>query len=369
LHQQTRIVTINLCARQETELNLQLSYIVGGCSWNSSYDCRISYGEGIEKCVLTYFGSITNSSGEDWVKAKASLSTANPSLGGNPPILYPLQVTYSAPTNAYPYKNKKKVVKRQLSLVRVNEEEKEERKRDQSISDESGSIDNVVTESVNSQGTSISYTIKQLITIESDNKPHKVTIADVPLTVIFDYIIVPALTEKAYFRSQSTNDSEFELLPGNINVFINNVFVTQSNLANVNPTEKFTMYLGVDDSIKVRVKPVSNMDSKQGNLFGKKNVQSVKKEIVITNTKSQQVPVCVFQQIPFSQEESIKVKQIAPDPNDKETSHKDEFSIIQWKYDIPSGETQTVTLEYTIESAPDKTIGFDTQNTFEKTSY
>jgi len=77
-------------------LPLQLSYIVNGASWSSSYDCRISHeNEGEDICHLTYYGSIINTTGEDWIQAKASLSTANPSLGGNPPILYPLLVTYS----------------------------------------------------------------------------------------------------------------------------------------------------------------------------------------------------------------------------------------------------------------------------------
>jgi len=36
------------------------------------------------------------------------------------------------------------------------------------------------------------------------------------------------------------------LLEGPMNVFINNVYVTQSNLSNVSPNENFTMYLGAE---------------------------------------------------------------------------------------------------------------------------
>jgi len=94
----------------------------------------------------------------------------------------------------------------------------------------------------------------------------------------------------------------------------------------------------------------------------------VKKDIIITNNKSETIDICVFQQLPFSKEESIKVKLIVPDLTEEHIS-KDEFSIIQWKYRIVSGDKETVKLEYTIESQPDHQIDFKEQTGFEKTSY
>jgi len=234
--------------------------------------------------------------------------------------------------------------------------------------DDAPQIEREVAESVDNQGTSVSYTIKQLVSIESDNKPHKVQIADVPLTAEFDYLIVPALSENAYFRSQTTNESEYQLLAGPMNVFINNVFVTQSQLNTVNPTERFTMFLGVDKTIKLRVKPVKNMDSKQGLLFGKKNIQEVKKAIVITNTKNEPVNISVYQQLPFSKDETIKIKQIDPPENDENT-RKDEFSIIEWKCHLEQSKYETINFAYVIESNPDKELGLVEQTDFEKTSY
>jgi len=368
LREITRKVSICICCREESVLPLQLSYIVNGASWSSSYDCRISHeNEGEDICHLTYYGSIINTTGEDWIQAKASLSTANPSLGGNPPILYPLLVTYSQQLRVL---SSRKIMKKEKRKVKDDELDNSIEMDHDDVAPPPLPMKSNVTEKVSSQGTSISYTIKQLVTIESDNKPHKVKIATISLPCEFDYVIVPGLSDKAYFRSQSRNDSDFQLLEGPMNVFINNVYVTQSNLSNVSPNENFTMYLGVDKSIKIRVKPVSNMDSKQGVIFvNRRNIQEVKKEIVITNTKLKPVDICVFQQLPFSKEETIKIKLTDPKP-DEENVHKDEFSILQWKYKLEGGRSHTISLAYTIETPPDiKNFYYQEQTNFTKTSY
>jgi len=376
LNEITRKVTISLCARSEGELNLQLSYLVTGASWTSSYDCRIDYGDGKKNCVLNYFGSIINTTGEDWMKTKASLSTANPSLGGAPPILFPCLVSYNVPRPVFHGRKDNKKSKKSKDDKNESQMKSMSIQRRLSIDMPPPPVEEmlmpemerVVTESVSNQGTSVSYMIKQLVSIESDNKPHKVTIAEVPLAVEFDYLIIPALTEDAYLRSQSKNDSDFQLLEGPMHVFINNVYVTQSRLNTVNPNEKFTMYLGIDRAIKVRVKPAKNLDSKQGVFFGKKNVQEVKKAIVVTNLKDEEVNISVYQQLPFSKDETIKIKIVKPAENDKNT-RKDEFSIIEWKYTLEPGKSQNIVLEYSIESAPDKEVGFEVQDSFTKTSY
>jgi len=295
------------------------------------------------------------------------LSTANPAIGGNPPILYPLLAKYTEARvfSSRGTKGSKSIRSRDVQDEKLLNLSVSEGDND----DDARPMETNVTEKVSNQGTSVSYAIKQLVTIDSDNKPHKVKITTLTLSSEFDYIAVPALTDNAYFRSHAKNDSEFQLIEGPINVFINNVFVTQSELTTVSPSEKFTMYLGVDKSINVRVKPSSDKDSKQGIIFGRKNVQSVKKEVVISNTKVKEVSVCVYQQLPFAKDETIKVKVTEPIVGQTENVKCDEFSIFEWKLNIESGQSETVVLEYTIESPPEKQLFFQEQTSYTKTSY
>jgi hypothetical protein len=63
--------------------------VVTGASWQSAYDVRVNTktADGKPKCQLQYYGVITNNCGEQWTNVSMALSTAKPSLGGQPPAL------------------------------------------------------------------------------------------------------------------------------------------------------------------------------------------------------------------------------------------------------------------------------------------
>jgi len=68
------------------------------------------------------------------------------------------------------------------------------------------------------------------VSVTADKKPRKVTIAVLELSVQLHYTAIPSLAEKAYLRAKAKNTSKFQLLPGPMNVFNDNVFVANSQL-------------------------------------------------------------------------------------------------------------------------------------------
>ncbi|MBD0388423.1 MAG: mucoidy inhibitor MuiA family protein, partial [Nostoc sp. C3-bin3] len=71
----------------EGEFELELSYLVNCASWTPLYDLRFSTTSDIVH--LSYLAEITQSTGEDWIGANLTLSTAKPGLGTLPPKLEP----------------------------------------------------------------------------------------------------------------------------------------------------------------------------------------------------------------------------------------------------------------------------------------
>lgn len=67
------------------ELWLELSYVVSGASWQPAYDMRLNHAEQVMS--LTYYGLVTQNTGEDWSGCHLSLSTATPAISGHPPSL------------------------------------------------------------------------------------------------------------------------------------------------------------------------------------------------------------------------------------------------------------------------------------------
>jgi hypothetical protein len=50
------------------------------------------------------------------------------------------------------------------------------------------------------------------------------------MSVQLHYTSIPSLAEKAYLRAKANNSSKYQLLPGSMNVFNDNVFVANSHL-------------------------------------------------------------------------------------------------------------------------------------------
>jgi hypothetical protein len=67
----------------------------------------------------------------------------------------------------------------------------------------------------------------------------KVTIAIQPLAMTFDYITIPKVTPAVFVRGKAANQTAYPLLPGQVNVFFENDFVSQGRIGAVAPNDTF----------------------------------------------------------------------------------------------------------------------------------
>ena len=267
-------VTVVLHSAEKTEVQLQYSYIIRGCSWTPSYDIRVT--TSTNSLQLQYYGNIVNSTGEDWKNVQLQLSTAQPSAGGSPPKLPGTVVQYYSPPPPVSYYEQdimedQKIAVQTMSFARSLSSKDKERKS--SSAPAPPKPVQVLTATATQGASNVTYTIPRLATIASDNKPHKVTIALLEdLKPRFTYVAVPCKTEKVYLKVSATNTtSTFQLLAGSLNVFMDNNFVCTSSFSTVNPGEEFALYLGVDAG--VRVEYVSNSSLENAGFMSKTKTQ------------------------------------------------------------------------------------------------
>ena len=76
-------------------------------------------------------------------------------------------------------------------------------------------------------GSTSTFDIPRNATIPSDNTTHKVTIGIVSLKPEFEYETVPKKNTYAYIKAKVANTSEYPLLAGAANVFLDNNFVAK----------------------------------------------------------------------------------------------------------------------------------------------
>ncbi|MFK8103028.1 MAG: mucoidy inhibitor MuiA family protein [Saprospiraceae bacterium] len=95
----TSEVVVAITAQQATMASFSLSYFVKEAGWTPSYDIRV---KDIRNPIdLSYKANVFQKSGEDWSKVMLSLSTSNPTQGGQKPTLAPWLLDFYRPSYAY----------------------------------------------------------------------------------------------------------------------------------------------------------------------------------------------------------------------------------------------------------------------------
>ncbi|MEM9227085.1 MAG: mucoidy inhibitor MuiA family protein, partial [Verrucomicrobiota bacterium] len=153
----------------DAEIAVQLSYLVTGPRWYPSYDIRANSSSG--QVGITYYGNVTQNTGEDWQDAKLSLSTAQPQIGGREPELSPWFISeyLFEPPMSSPV-----VAERRL---KVSGELDEELSYDGFAPAPAQSPMALNTANIQAGATAVVYKIPGTTVIPSDNQPVRLTVA------------------------------------------------------------------------------------------------------------------------------------------------------------------------------------------------
>ncbi|BFZ24970.1 hypothetical protein BsWGS_28008 [Bradybaena similaris] len=349
---ENRECVVVLEAEKETTVQLTVSYVVWGASWTPFYDLRMFTDQGNLK--IFYYGMIRQSSGEDWNDVKLFLSTAEPSVGGTIPTLPATQLSVkklrppappAAPAPMYR-------MAKSAPASRHAVDEPEIMAYSACMSSQANFLAPVqvqVTEST----TSTTYEIARQSTIPSDYTEHKVTVAIIELKPALTYLTVPKVVPHAFLQAKVVNSSQYTLLPGRTNIFLDNSFVAKADINAVAPKEEFECSLGVDPGLRVNYKPLVKVNSSSG-IISKTQCISHEQAIEVKNMHDYSVKVVIRDNIPKSLDEKIKVNLVSPhiDPKHPEKAEGAKLAKnnnIEWDLEIKGLDKAEVVLKYNVE--------------------
>jgi uncharacterized protein (TIGR02231 family) len=342
--------------KEAGELSLRLSYIVHGPSWRPIYDLRVSTRE--KKMNLTYNAVVRQNTTEPWDDVALELSTAQPVIGGQQPELSPWFVNVYEPQLNYDSKRAGRAAPMPAAaanqmIFKVKESVPSPEKAEAPVEE---SEMEKPTAAVQTNATSVVFEIKGKSTIASDNLPHKVTVLIQDFPAEFRYSAAPKLSPHAYLKTKAKNASDFPLLPGATNVFLDNNFVSNASLNQVAPGEDFWTFLGVDGAIKVERKFLRRHQEQEG-VFEKKTKVVYEYLTEITNNKKSEEELVVWDQVPISSHQDIVVKLVEPQfDKDTPTIKKNELNYIEWFFKVKAGEKIKIPMVYTVEYPEGKQV-------------
>lgn len=354
----SKTATISLSATAAGPAALELAYVVNGCKWSAAYDCRV---DSQGTMGLTYYGVITNGSNEDWVDASVALSTATPSIGGEPPKLGTATVSFYSPVLAPPMRGRGRRASVEFDEMMVCQTMSVESTSSRAMAAAGAPAPPmaVLTTKSSEAIASSTFRIPRKATVLSDNHEHKVTIAVVPnIAARLTYTVVPRLSEFAFLKASATNNSEYPFLPGPCSVFIDSNFVATTSLNHTSVGEDLVFFLGTDPAVKVEYRIPSAVHDEQG-LIRKSSVDRFVGSITVKNTKGKDISVVVYEQIPRSDTEQIKVTVQEPDLSRQSRELQlNPKNNIEWRANIAAGQSATFTVRFQVEFPKDKSVSF-----------
>ncbi|MDD3178931.1 MAG: mucoidy inhibitor MuiA family protein [Opitutaceae bacterium] len=345
-----KTVMVRVASAGGGNLEIALAYTVPNASWTPAYDARVLSND--HAVALSCFGVVRQKTGEDWKDVALTLSTARPSLGGAPPSLAPWTVDVAHPR---PVEQAVREPRLEVAMksaiggltapsVVMNAAETDDQIHEAQLA----------TAVLNMQATSASLKIPVATTVPCDNSPQKAPITQARLESRSEYSSVPKRLQAAFLTAKVTNSSDFPLLAGAMNVFLDSTFVAASSLRTVMPGEKFDLALGVDEGIGVKHKRVNRFTEDTGITNSGKRI-TYDFLLTVQNNKKTAARIVFADQIPVSRNEKIVVKLLLPAAGEIGTPEKPKEIVrevdgtIKWTLNLKPGEKRELPLKFSIE--------------------
>jgi uncharacterized protein (TIGR02231 family) len=350
-----RSIVVDLDAQSAGAFEVAVSYLVHGATWQPLYDARAEFEK--SQVELISQALVSQQTGEDWNGVEVSLSTARPNLGGRLPEVSSWFIRPLQPMEQEAKLLRKKDMRAQYTLAAPAMMDKEVMEAGTLLSEESPAKEKAEYRyaAAENRGLSIVYKLSGKADIKADGSEQKLPVAGQVLKADFKYSAYPRVAPYAYLGSRVTNSPEMQLLGGRVNVFLNGDYVGSSAIDTIGSGEEFDLYMGVDENVKVKRE---ELEKKVDTTFVAGIPSMTKKvtyryKLTVENYKAKNAKVILFETIPVSQDERIKVnvQQVSLPPADKEW--KDRKGVWRWELDIAPKQKQEITYVYTVECPRD----------------
>ena len=336
-NKEVRSVEVAIEADRAMEFTLTLSYLVADAHWEPNYDVRLA--ADAASAELTYRAQVWQNSGEEWPGVKLSLSSASPEAGGAPPELVPWQISFYEPPHLIPLEKRAQGALMAAPAPNRTVEGQVYGGSSQGQMERALPLPAQVAEGQ----TSVLFNVAQPVDIPADGTRASSVIAMEKVPVTAEFVTVPKLSARVYLKSEVTNQTVYPLLAGQVNIFNDAVFTGKSYLKAVAAGEKFDLFFGADDQVKVK-RDVARVRKKAGILGSNRVTYQVSVEL--DNFKKRAITVSLLDQLPLPRNAEIKVSLEEAQPKPDETKPD---GTISWKVSLAPGEKKKVSYDIVIE--------------------
>ncbi len=340
----TTDVSVTMEVRENTRIELEVTYQIGGAGWSPTYDVDISENTASVKRIA----QIYNHTLEDWEDIELVVSTAS---------ARPVEAVEATPfyVDIYrPYGMGGSGTANFEGMLASKAEMAEDRDSfDDEVDkayEEEPLADMIETyaEATETLGGTVIYDVPGRLDIPSDDDPHPVTLTEEKFESRRLHFWNAYAMPEVVAQDEITNGDSV-LLPGNVKVYATGDFIGETSLSLIAPREKFRLGTRTAYDVKAEKKLIEKDTEKAGFTRGKRR-RGYKYKLELKNFSKDTIEIRIVDRIPYSSSEKIEVELKTPSLIPK----KVELGVIEWETSIES--QKELAIEYSFEVEWEKEV-------------
>jgi uncharacterized protein (TIGR02231 family) len=336
-------IILRFVSVKSVSIDLTVSYLVQAAGWLPFYDVRVK--DTSSPVNLSAKARIFQSTGYDWQDVPVKISTMQPGIDNNRPLMSPAYIDYVTYRFNRVDNNSQFGVTNMMQVEHVDAKIKLTEKTDvptttlPDFSFDPGESD-VMDE----------YNLKRLMTIRSDGKENIAELKEYTLPATYRYHSVPKLDASVFLIARITEFGPLNLLAGDANVFFDTKYIGQVQFNPRTIQDTLLVSLGRDDRILVkRVRTDAHVGKK---LLSDKEEETFTYKTTVRNNKKEPIEIEILDQIPLSRKDEIKVEMISRD----KAEYNKTFGKLMWTMKIDPGKSKSVEFSYSVQSPEGKPV-------------
>ncbi len=325
----TRLV-VNVLAVKGGNATFQVRYQVRGAGWRPLYEARLDTSDK-GSLALVRRAEIFQSTQEDWNNVALRLSTTNPQGRTNAPTLHPWFVDFlpeRKPKPPVPVADamREEMDDRSLKLKRFSGANKKLSAGIMAL--ESPAKPRAVKVSFGSY--QMVFEVPDSTSVKRSGERKKVFLDTIRLTPKVGLFTVPKRDQRAYLHAQFDNKTGNPLLSGDLSLFRDGVYVGRSHMKAIEPGQKGDIGFGVDPKVNVKWVRLDRVKGETG-LISSSNSDVHRYKITVTNGHEKAMPVTIFDQMPYANQETLQISLLNSNPKPTHTNVKDKKGVMSWE--------------------------------------
>ena len=354
-------VAIAVETNGELKASLSLVYRVSQAAWTPRYDAKLDTGTKDKKPSLELVrrAEISQRTGEDWRDAKLAVSTVRTQGGTAAPEVTPLIVSFNDAVvegafggvaqraSVTPKAAPAASVPAPMGVPGVSDAAK--------LESPAPVLAKPVLATLDAGPFQASFAVPGRVNVPRDGSSK--TFALSTATIAPDLIarVAPALDQTAYLDVSFVQNEEAPLLPGEVAVQRDGVFVGKGRFPLVAPGDKATLGVGADDRIKVSRVPVRQKDTEPG-WIGSSRAQLSDFKTSVKNLHDSPIQVSVTDRLPVSDSNQIQVEALSSNTPATEKTVADKRGVQAWSFALAPNENKDIRFGWRLKWPFDRDI-------------